>query len=70
MAKLLGERDVDTVFNHYANYEEEDAGQKYFSTGSAVAEELPVPKSAFKFLQNLVNSSALADTLKKAQTSA
>jgi integrase len=53
IAKLMGERDVDTVFNHYADYAEMDDGQKYFSIGSDRLEALPLPKNALELFQKI-----------------
>ncbi len=54
IAKLMGERDVDTVHNHYAEYETEENGQKFFSIGSAELEPLPMPKNALAIIQKLM----------------
>ena len=51
---LMGERDVDTLHNYYAEYETQENGQAFFSIGSKDAEPLPIPKSAMTMLQNVM----------------
>jgi integrase len=55
---LMGERDVDTLHNHYAEYETQENGQKFFSLGSPTLEALPFSNAAIKALQNLLQQAA------------
>ncbi len=54
MCQLMGERDADTLHNHYAEYETQDHGQRFFSVGASKLEALPIPKGAMNLLQDLM----------------
>jgi len=53
VAKLMGERDVDTLINHYAEYETEENGQAYLSIGSSRLEAPPMPKNIMNLIQQI-----------------
>jgi len=56
ISKLMGERDVDTLHNYYAEYETEQRGQQYFSIGAKAMEPIPIPPNAMKLLQTMMQS--------------
>lgn len=54
ISRLMGDRDVDTLYNYYAEYETQERGREYFSIGSAIVEPLPLTKVDVKLLKRLM----------------
>jgi hypothetical protein len=56
----MGERDVDTLHNYYAEYETQERGREYFSIGCDTVQPLPVSRLDLNRLKKLMDA-ALAE---------